>query len=54
VRTIAKLDYKLKTIEERKACVEELLAELKEPPNEKYLEIIANYLVVPIEKEERR
>lgn len=54
VTPIAKLDYTLKTVEERKACVEALLAELPEPPNERYLEIIADYLVVPVEREERK
>jgi hypothetical protein len=30
------------------------LAEMPEPPNERYLEIIADYLVVPVEREERK
>lgn len=48
-----KLDYTLKTAEERKKIVEQILAETEEI-NSKYLEILADYLVVPIEREERR
>ena len=53
VKTI-KLDYSLKTVEERRQYVENLLANLEEPPNSAYLEILANYLVIPIEREERK
>lgn len=49
-----KLDYSLKTIEERKELVEKILQELKEPPSSTYLEILANYLVIPIERAERK
>lgn len=49
-----KLDYNLKTTEERKALVEKILAELPEAPNAKYLEILADYLVIPAERQERK
>lgn len=48
-----KLDYTLNTIEERTALVEEILRETPEV-NEKYLEILADYLVFCMEKEEKR
>jgi hypothetical protein len=49
---LTKLDYKLKTSEERLALVNKILEE--DPnPNEQYLEILANYLVFCMEKEER-
>ena len=49
---MTKLDYKLKTSEERLALVNKILEE--DPnPNEQYLEILANYLVFCMEKEER-
>lgn len=51
---IIKLDYTLKTVEERKAFVEKLLSELEEEPNNAYLEILADYLVVPVERAERK
>jgi hypothetical protein len=51
--TLIKLDYSLNTIEERKALVEEILRE-NPNPSEKYLEIIADYLVFCMEKEEKR
>jgi hypothetical protein len=51
--TLIKLDYSLNTIEERKALVEEVLRE-NPNPSEKYLEIIADYLVFCMEKEEKR
>ena len=48
-----KLDYTLNTPEERKELVEKILAE--EPaPNDKYLEILADYLVLAMEKQERK
>lgn len=53
VTIIIKLDYTLTTKEERLDLVNKILAE--DPnPNSKYLEILADYLIVPIEKEERR
>lgn len=48
-----KLDYTLKTTEERLALINQILEE--DPnPNEQYLEILANYLVFCMEKEERK
>ena len=52
---IRKLDYSLKTSEERKAFVEELIKEV--PPNqlnEKYIEILSDYIVFAMDKEEKR
>ena len=48
-----KLDYTLQTPEERKELVEKILAETPEP-NERYLEILADYLVLAMEKQERK
>lgn len=48
-----KLDYSLNTPEERNELVSQILAEVKEP-NEKYLEILADYLILCMEKQERR
>ena len=48
-----KLDYSLQTPEERKQLVEKILEENPEP-NEKYLEILADYLVLCMEKQERK
>jgi len=53
VTTILKLDYTLTSAEERLELVNKILEENKEP-NEAYLEILAEYLVIPIEREERR
>ena len=50
---IIKLDYTLNTKEERLELVNKILEEIPEP-NSNYLEILANYLIVPIEKEERK
>ena len=50
---IIKLDYTLETKEERLDLVNKILEDNPEP-NERYLEILADYLIVPIEKEERR
>ena len=51
---IIKLDYSLKTVEERKAHVDAILAEMDGPPNAAYLDILADYLVIPIERAERK
>ena len=51
---VTKLDYTLKTVEERKAFVETLLSKMDETPNSAYLEILADYLVIPIERAERK
>ena len=48
-----KLDYSLETPEERKALVEQILNEVKDP-SPKYLEILADYLILCMEKQERR
>ena len=53
VTIILKLDYTLTSAEERLELVNKILEENKEP-NEAYLEILAEYLVIPIEREERR
>ena len=50
---IIKLDYTLESPEERVEHVEKILAE--EPnPNGKYLEILADYLILCMEKQERK
>lgn len=47
-----KLDYTLKTLEERKALVEKILEE--DPhPNQKYLEILSDYLIFCMTDEEK-
>lgn len=48
-----KLDYSLQTPEERNQLVEEILANTPDP-SEKYLEILADYLVLCMEKQERK
>ena len=48
-----KLDYSLETPEERNQLVEQILAETPEP-NPKYLEILADYLILCMEKQERK
>lgn len=48
-----KLDYSLETPEERKALVEQILQE--DPnPSSAYLEILADYLVLCMEKQEKK
>ena len=52
---IKKLDYSLKTAEERKALVEEIVKET--PPNqltEKYIEILSDYIVLAMDPEEKK
>ena len=49
-----KLDYTLETPEERVALVDQILAEMDKEPNEKYLEILADYLILCMEKQERK
>ena len=49
-----KIDYSIKTVEGRKAHVDAILAELKEPPNAFYLDKLADYLAVPVESAERK
>ena len=48
-----KLDYTLETPEERNELVKKILEENPEP-NEKYLEILADYLVLCMEKQEKK
>ena len=48
-----KLDYSLSTPEERNKLVEDILAETPDP-SEKYLEILADYLVLCMEKQEKK
>ena len=48
-----KLDYSLQSPEERNELVKKILEENPEP-NEKYLEILADYLVLCMEKQERK
>ena len=48
-----KLDYTLQSPEERKELVEKILQETPEP-SERYLEILADYLVLAMEKQERK
>ena len=43
--TIVKLDYTLTTPEERVKLVEQILEENPDP-NEKYLEVLADYLIL--------
>jgi len=55
VETKLKLDYSLKTAEERKILVEEIVRQT--PPNqltEKYIEILSNYIVLAMDKEEKK
>ena len=52
-----KLDYSLETPEERNELVKKILQEFEEQdiqPNERYLEILANYLVFFMEKQEKK
>ena len=46
-------DYSLQTPEERNQLVEQILADNPDPP-EKYLEILADYLVLCMEKQEKK
>ena len=48
-----KLDYTLKTPEERNALVQQYLAENPNPPD-RYLEILADYLILCMEKQEKK
>lgn len=50
---VIKLDYTLESPEERKALVEKIIEETPDiTPG--YLDVLANYLVVPMEKQERK
>ena len=48
-----KLDYTLNTPEERNELVKKILEETPEP-SDRYLEILADYLVLAMEKQERK
>ena len=48
-----KLDYSLQTPEERNELVQQILAETPEP-SDKYLEVLADYLVLCMEKQEKK
>ena len=48
-----KLDYSLESPEERNELVKRILED-NPNPNEKYLEILADYLVLCMEKQERK
>ena len=50
---ITKLDYTIDSPEERKKIVEQILAETPDP-SPKYLEILADYLVLCLEKQEKK
>ena len=51
---MTKLDYTLQTPEERNELVTKILSEMTEEPSEAYLEILADYLILAIEKQERK
>lgn len=53
MNSIIKLDYTLETPEERIKLVEQILADNPDP-NEKYLEILADYLILCMEKQEKK
>lgn len=48
-----KLDYTLESPEDRVKLVEAILADNPEP-NEKYLEVLADYLILCMEKQEKK
>ena len=53
--TKIKLDYSLKTSEERKTLVEQIVKQT--PPNqltEKYIEILSNYIIFAMDKDEKK
>jgi hypothetical protein len=51
---MTKLDYTLQTPEERNELVKKILDEMDEEPTPQYLEILADYLVLAMEKQERK
>ena len=53
MKPVIKLDYTLESPEERVALVEQILAENPDP-NEKYLEILADYLILCMERQEKK
>lgn len=50
---VIKLDYSLQSPEERNELVKKILEETPEP-NNKYLEILADYLIMGMDRQERR
>ena len=48
-----KLDYTIESVEERKKIVEQILEETPDP-SEAYLEALANYLIMCMEKQEKK
>ena len=53
VDSLIKLDYSIDSPEERNELVKKILEENPEP-SEKYLEVLADYLVLCMEKQERK
>ena len=51
---MTKLDYSLQSPQERNELVKKILDEMAEEPTESYLEILADYLILAIEKQERK
>jgi hypothetical protein len=50
-----KLDYSLETPEERNQLVQQILDEPRdEPLSDKYLDVLADYLILCLEKQERK
>ena len=49
-----KLDYTLQSPEERNELVKKLLAEMDEEPTPQYLEVLADYLILAVEKQQRK
>jgi hypothetical protein len=50
---LIKLDYTIESPEERKALVEKILEE-NPNPSESYLEVLADYLILCMEKQEKK
>lgn len=48
-----KLDYTIDDLQERLKLVNKILESSENPPNERYLEILADYLIFCMEKKER-
>lgn len=53
MKSILKLDYTIESPEERRELVAKILEE-NPHPNEKYLEILADYLILCMEKQEKK
>ena len=48
------LDYTIEAPEERNELVKKILSEMQDEPTPQYLEILADYLILAIEKKERK